>query len=894
MEVLIFCICMIMVFSRGDSCFLPRSIEVPVPQEIPAEFVIEIVELQGCDVETLQLTSKDPHFIIKSGVIVALSPVLVTSGRRTFSVCTQDNSGPGSDMEVHLVPNPAQTRLVRNSSVLKRTKRRWSPPPFNILENEKPPFPKPVETVGSDSAATRSVYYIITGAGVDQHPVGLFSLDSSTGMLSVHKPVDREEFPQITFMAKVFDSQTRQETDLPLHITVIIDDVNDNNPTFTDSLKLTVLEQSNAGTVVGKVNATDRDDIKTLHSKIKYSLLTALDLFTINPESGVITTNVNTLDREVQDKYLVTVQIKDMFGAANGRSNTGTATIILTDINDNPPTFKEASYNVNIKENEKETLILRIPVEDKDLINTPNWITQFVITKGNENGNFRMETDSRTNEGLLYVSKPLDYEKNPNVKLEIMARNQAELSGTKATWVSIPIDVSVSNVDEGPEFSAPTVRFTVKENTPNGTLIGSYTAVDPETKSSNGIMYYKIADPAAWINMDKNSGELKVANTIDKESQFVQDGIYTVLVKAVDASSKTGTGTVIIQVEDINDNIPTLPTHDLVVCEKEAEVGSVLVVAEDKDQPPFSAPFTFTLGEDHDGNWAVKKLNDTAATLEQIKYLARGIYKVPLDVKDLQGFGKKQTVNVRICQCRNGVCLAKKSSVSLGALALLAMLLPLALLLLLCILLVFFCVTKMEKKEVDDMGDSGGILLKSNTEAPGEEVDSNLIIVPTTVTDQAVKGSVGGTMLNSGWLGNKSSSTIGAHSTHENGFYKTGVVDLYSSQYDSSQFASGQFGRGHMVGSNMAFDNRYFSQDSALHHTWQTNSLLLQQKLAYLGEDVEGHCAEDILHSYGFEGVGSAAGSVGCCSEQGDNDDLDFLNALGPKFKTLAEVCRKT
>ena len=33
-----------------------------------------------------------------------------------------------------------------------------------------------------------------------------------------------------------------------------------------------------------------------------------------------------------------------------------------------------------------------------------------------------------------------------------------------------------------------------------------------------------------------------------------------------------------------------------------------------------------------------------------------------------------------------------------------------------------FCVTKDENKEMDDMGDSGGILLKSNTEAPGDQL----------------------------------------------------------------------------------------------------------------------------------------------------------------------------
>lgn len=58
-----------------------------------------------------------------------------------------------------------------------------------------------------------------------------------------------------------------------------------------------------------------------------------------------------------------------------------------------------------MKENEVDKLVLRIPVEDKDLVDTPNWVSKFEITKGNETGNFRMETDPKTNEGLLYVSK---------------------------------------------------------------------------------------------------------------------------------------------------------------------------------------------------------------------------------------------------------------------------------------------------------------------------------------------------------------------------------------------------------------------------------------------------------------------------------------------------------
>lgn len=43
---------------------------------------------------------------------------------------------------------------------------------------------------------------------------------------------------------------------------------------------------------------------------------------------------------------------------------------------------------------------------------------------------------------------------------------------------------------------------------------------------------------------------------------------------------------------------------------------------------------------------------------------------------------------------------------------------------------------------------------------------------------------------------------------------------------------------------------------------------------------------------YDDEGRESPAGSVGCCSLLENDDDLSFLNDLGPKFKTLAEICQ--
>ncbi|KAL0164252.1 hypothetical protein M9458_040005, partial [Cirrhinus mrigala] len=74
----------------------------------------------------------------------------------------------------------------------------------------------------------------------------------------------------------------------------------------------------------------------------------------------------------------------------------------------------------------------------------------------------------------------LDYEKTPLVKLEITARNEVPLVGADLKWI-------VEDEDEGPEFNPGIMYLKVKENVANGTVIGTYKAVDPEKKNSDGI-----------------------------------------------------------------------------------------------------------------------------------------------------------------------------------------------------------------------------------------------------------------------------------------------------------------------------------------------------------------------------------------------------------------------
>ncbi|KAL7888148.1 hypothetical protein AOLI_G00031220 [Acnodon oligacanthus] len=862
-----------------ESC-VQRHVQAQVPERLQAGYVISKVNLDRCGFRRLYLVSNDPDFAVQTdGTILTADVITVPDDGKSFWVLVQDQRGHKWKVDVNLSPID-QVSQKSSSAVLRRAKRRWSPLPFDIRENDKGPFPKEVASISSDSSANYTIYYRIDGPGVTTTPVKLFSVVAESGLLKVHSAVDREEYPQFIFTAYAIDRYTNQEKDQPLPITVNVLDENDNAPQFSSPLIFTLEEQSITGTVVGQVNATDRDEPNTPHTSIRYSLLNGTDLFAISSSNGLITTRTETLDRETQDRYFVRVEIKDMGGASNGLSNQGLASIFLTDINDNPPTFKESLYKAQVKENQADVLVLRISVDDKDLKGTPNWKAVYEITKGNESGNFWIKTDPATNEGLLYVAKPLDREKEEVMKLELMARNEAPLVRSSSSWKKVPIELTVTDEDEGPEFSAPILRLKVKENVPNGTLIGTYTAVDPETKSSKGIKYYKLTDPGSWINVMATTGDLKVANTIDRESPLVYNSTYNITVKAVDESQKTGTGTVLILIEDVNDNVPIIPKPDMVVCSRDGQRSSILVNAVDYDESPYSGPFTFELGKESEGKWKIKDPKPgTSVVLEQAVDMPNGVYKVPLLVKDLQGVGEEQIVSVRVCECvKEGECAAQRISSRLGVWAILAMLLALLLLLLLCLLFVLVCSTKGEKLRMTDEYDgTGGMLLKSNTEAPGEEVKDALLVTPgsgidgggATMEHQTMVGAAGG--------------TFGQQAIHSGSMYQGGTQGYMTNR---SIFSSGQYGGGFY--GNTSYNK--FSDMSTL-DTWRTNELYLDNKLVYFGEEEDGRFAADLLKSYGYEGVGSPAGSIGCCSVLSNQDSLDFLDSLGPKFRTLADVC---
>lgn len=133
-------------------------------------------------------------------------------------------------------------------------------------------------------------------------------------------------------------------------------------------------------------------------------------------------------------KYEVIVEAKDH--GTPSLSSTAVVTLNIVDTNTHPPMFKDrkawtfkllillslkllfrvmydvkdetvlpVQYHGEVLESVIIDNVLRVAVEDKDTPQTPGWRAIYYFIKGNEDGNYKLETDPNTNEGILNIIK---------------------------------------------------------------------------------------------------------------------------------------------------------------------------------------------------------------------------------------------------------------------------------------------------------------------------------------------------------------------------------------------------------------------------------------------------------------------------------------------------------
>ncbi|KAG9332555.1 hypothetical protein JZ751_014653 [Albula glossodonta] len=257
-----------------------------------------------------------------------------------------------------------------------------------------------------------------------------------------------------------------------------------------------------------------------------------------------------------------------------------------------------------------------------------------------------------------------DYEISTLKQLEISVMNEEPLfvcgpeGASKNKGVpspnSVKLNITVIDVNDAPEFKRPRAMEYLKEEEDPGKVL--YTPVVTDVDSEDKNIRYEIArDPANWVTIDPKTGVVTSISKMDRESPHVNNSIYTILIHAIDDGKPpaTGTGTLLINLGDLNDNSPFLLTKSTYMCGNRDK--SIEIEGKDEDVDPFGGPFAFSLQDKSQRRvWKFDPETGMKATLKALRLIPFGNYTIPIRIEDQQGKGADDNLYLTVCDCGKG------------------------------------------------------------------------------------------------------------------------------------------------------------------------------------------------------------------------------------------------
>uniref|UniRef100_A0A3Q3BFP0 Cadherin-like protein 26 n=2 Tax=Kryptolebias marmoratus TaxID=37003 RepID=A0A3Q3BFP0_KRYMA len=787
------------------------------------------------------------------------------------------------------------------SELLSRQKRVWIIDSFEIEEENPGPFPYFLGKV--DIERQYRIYFDLYGQGVDEEPFDVLSIDKETGKIYVNKPVDYEKTEKLKLR---FEAKRRDMTiDTRLGVEIKIRDINDNPPRFNrDLFEITVDEELTQGASLLTVWAHDIDKLDSPNSTFHYNIKSVFPKspdteFFVN-ENGLISFK-GCLDYDVANEITVVVEAID-HGDKVQLSSSTTVLIHIEDSNNHLPIITGQTGSGKVKEDEFGTSPLKIHVTDKDSPHSKAWKAKYTIHNDDER-NFKIETDPETNDGILTVVKPINYEEKTTRELMISVENEAPYFFCKVKqktandlWqietnkdgkhpggndqpVSTNVVIEVEDVNDPPEFEVTVKKAKLHENAPIGTWVSKVTAVDPDFGSGKDFLYKIGEDPAGWMKIDPNTGNITTIQTCDRESPHVVDSVYTLLLHAVDKGDPpmTGTATLHIHLVDENDNLPRPEVEFVDVCMSDGPT-TTNISASDADADPYGGPFRFELLGNVEGKWKLDPSYGFTAGLVKELNVQAGFHTLELKISDLQGQYGVYSLNVTVCTCsvtRN--CRSRSSPTTAGWGA--AGIAFLSLVLLLALLLVAFGLSC--NKEHQQMETSQEESLKTyNTETSG--TDCKVFLSENIFRHDSSKMQINSKTQYSHYL-NQESYLNGrgrwSHSERNN-------LHATSANWDNTSWNYGAT-RNYKLNTEREsfFARREFVNLRSL-------SVLVQQSLFSL-QSKEEAAALDEYHLYEDEGDFSNLSDVDAIDSPDDSTQsfLKAFESFDPKFMQLASIC---
>uniref|UniRef100_A0A3B4CZQ3 Protocadherin Fat 4 n=1 Tax=Pygocentrus nattereri TaxID=42514 RepID=A0A3B4CZQ3_PYGNA len=414
---------------------------------------------------------------------------------------------------------------------------------------------------------------------------GLFAINSKTGVLSLAKTLDYEKKQKHELRISATDGGWIAKTSY-VTVNIHVTDVNDNPPVFEpDEYFPVVQENVPSGTTVVKLNATDKDS--SPNAVMAYVIQSSdSDLFIIDPNTGVITTQ-GFLDYEAKQVYHLTVKAFNV--PDEERCSFANVNIQLKGANEYVPRFVSKQYYFEVSEAApKGTMVGEVFASDRDL--GEDGVVYYLIFGRSRRKGFGINK----NTGQIYVTGPIDREKEEKISLKVLAKNAGSIRGADIDEVFV--NITILDANDPPVFTQELYDVQVSEGLSPGGLVTFVSAEDSDSVPSWSRFTYSITTDHEKnaFTINPQTGQVSVAAELDRETTPV----YNLTLLAIDSGSPaaTGTATLIVTLEDINDNGPTLLTTTGEVMENQRAGMPVMTLSStDPDLAPNQGPFSYSL-----------------------------------------------------------------------------------------------------------------------------------------------------------------------------------------------------------------------------------------------------------------------------------------------------------
>ncbi len=401
----------------------------------------------------------------------------------------------------------------------------------------------PVTANDPDTGDTQT--YTLEGADLDS-----FDIDSASGQLQTKSGV-------------TYDHESKSS----YSVTVNADD--NNGGTATIDVTVTVTDVDEAGTVTLSTNQPPaRAEITAALTDPDEGVTGAVWQWERSSDGNTAWAGIGTsspsytpVDGDVGYHLRATASYTDGHGP-DKTAQAASTQAVQTGAN-RPPEFDSATASREVPENTEAGENIGAPVTAND---PDTGDTQTYTLEGADADSFDIDSANgqiQTKPGVTY-----DHESKSNYSVTVKADDN---NGGTAT---IDVTVTVTNIDEPPEFSAETASRTIAENTEAGVAIGDpVTATDPDTGDTPA--YTLDGTDANFFDIDGSTGQLRTQAALDHETKSG----YTVTVTASDGAL-TATVDVTVTVTNID------------------EAGTVTLST---NQPPARAEITAALTDPDEG-----------------------------------------------------------------------------------------------------------------------------------------------------------------------------------------------------------------------------------------------------------------------------------------------------